>query len=195
MLGVDASDLEGRYVFKGKQLKKEPVQNPTGRTETMYFQMPENDKNQAYWYNKKIAFKENAKDPVDGGKKSPYGEALYTRFEYRIQETDKPIANLHSFLNHLPKVHFRAADYSKIKGKDYTHALFLRYAVTRTRDKALEMIPDNHKAAYAASYEAAILDIWKPEMIWEKGWHPELISLGLLDPATLKKKKSKKKKV
>lgn len=193
MLGVDASDLEGRYVFKGKQLKKKPIQNPTGRVETMYFQMPENDKNQAYWYNKTVQIKETAQDPLDGGQKSPYGDALYTRFEYRIEETDKPIANLHSFLNHLPKVHFRAVDYSKIKGKDFTHALFLRYALSRTRGKALELVPEHLRAEYADSYDEAIVDIWRPEEIWEKGWHPELISLGLLDPKKLKKKKVKTK--
>ncbi len=76
MLGVDASDLEGRYVYKDKKLKKEPIQNDTGRTETMYFQMPENDKNEAYWYNKKQEIKDNAKDPIDGGQQSPYGKAL-----------------------------------------------------------------------------------------------------------------------
>lgn len=193
MLGVDASDLEGRYVFKNKKLKKEPIQNTTGRVESMYFQMPENDKNQAYWYNKKIQIKETAKDPLEGGQKSPYGHALHTRFEYRINETDKPIANLKSLLNHLTKVHFQAADYTKIKGKDFTHPLFLRYALLRTRDKALEMIPDDLKDKYAASYGAAIMDIWQPEQIWEKGWHAELISLGLLDPQGLKKTPKKKK--
>lgn len=193
MLGVDASDLEGRYVFKGKQLKKEPIQNSTGRVETMYFQMPENDKNQAYWYNKKVQIKETLNDPLEGGQKSPYSHALHTRFEYRINETDKPIANLKSLLNHLNKVHFRAADYTKIKEKDYTHLLFLRYALARTRNKALEMIPVDLQDQYAASYDAAIIDFWQPEKIWEKGWHTELISLGLLDPLTLKKKSKKKK--
>lgn len=192
MLGVDASDLEGQYVFKGKKLKKEPVQNTTGRVETMYFQMPENDKNQAYWYNKKVQIKETVKDLLEGGQKSPCGDALYTRFEYRVNETDKPIANLKSLLNHLTKVHFRAADYTKIKGKDFTHMLFLRYALLRTRDKALEMIPNDLKIKYAASYDTAILDIWKPQDIWDKGWCAELISLGLLDPATLNKKTKKK---
>ncbi len=191
MLGVDASDLEGRYVYKDKQLKKKPIQNTTGRVETMYFKMPENDKNQAYWYNKRQAFKDNAKHPIKGGQSSPYGQALYTRFEYRVEETDKPIANLHSFLNHLSKVHFRAIDYSKITGKDYTHVLFLRYALTRTRDKALEMIPPDLHAEYAASYDKAIVKIWKPKKIWEKGWLTELAYLGLNVPPE-KIKKSKK---
>lgn len=192
-LGVDISDLEGRYIDKDKQLKKKPIQNHSGRTETMYLQMPENDKNEAYWYNKRQAYKDKAKDPVDGGQVSPYGKALYTRYEYRIQETDKPIAHLHSLLNHLPKVSFRAIDYSRVEGKDFTHALFLRYALSRTREKALEMIPDNLRAEYAASYDKAIVNIWKPEKIWEKGWEKELDSLGLLSLEKNKKMVTKKK--
>jgi hypothetical protein len=194
LLGVDASDLEGDYIDKDKKLKKHPVQNPTGRVETMYFKMPENDKNSASWYNKRQELKDNAKDPMHGGLQSPYGHALYTRFEYRIQETDKPIANLKSLFNHLKKVRFRAIDYSRIDGMDYTHALFLRYALTRTRDKALAMIPDDLQAEYAASYDKAIVDIWKPEKIWEKGWHKELLHLGLTTPEELKKMKKAKKK-
>lgn len=194
LLGVDASDIEGKYIFKDKVLKNEVIKNNSGRVETHYFQMPENDKNMAYWYNKKQALKDLSKDHVDGGQKSLHGEALYTRFEYRINETDKPIANIKSLLNHLPKVHFRAIDYTKIKNKDFTHFIFLRYALQRTRSKALEMIPDNLKVEYGESYDKAIVDIWKPEQIWEKGWYSELISLGLMSSEDLKKKKSTKKK-
>lgn len=193
MLGVDASDLEGRYIFKGKTLKKKAHLNPTGRTETMYFQKPENDKNQAYWYNKAREITDKTGDPLEGGQKSPYGRALHTRFEYRVEDSEKPIANLKSLTNHLTKVQFRAVDYEKIKEKDFTHALFLRYAITRTGDKALDMIPVSSRVEYKDSLAAAMLDIWKPKKIWENGWHAELISLGLLDPSTLKKKKSKKK--
>jgi hypothetical protein len=192
MLGVDASDLEGRYVYKKKQLKKHIYQNTTGRLETHYFQKPENDKNQAFWYNKAVEIKNNAKDPIDGRQKLKYGGALYSRFEYRVEETDKPIANLKSFTNHLPKLHFRAIDYNKIKGKNYTHALFLKYALHRTRDKALEMIPPKHQKDYAASYDKAIIDIWKPKKIWENGWLKELEYLGLYTPPVKKPKKSKK---
>lgn len=191
MLGVDASDLEARYVFKGKELKKNVIQSHTGRTQTQQFMLGEADKNAAYFYNKKQAFLDlgKAQDPIDGGQKSPYGEALYTRFEYRVEDTEKPISNLKSFINHLKKVDFRAVDYSQISGKDYTHPLFLRYAITRSLEKALELIPNGKKADYANSYEAAMLDIWKPEKIWEQGWLAELESLGLYNPPKSKKKK------
>lgn len=193
LLGVDASDLEGSYIYKSKELKHEVVKNHTGRLESQYFKMPENDKNQAYWYNKRQQLKDTAKDAIEGSQSYPYGAALHTRFEYRINETDKPIANLKSLANHLKKVRFRAADYTELANKDFTHALFLRYALSRTRSKALEMIPTELQAQYAATYDKAIVDIWKPEQIWKNGWHAELISLGLLDPKALKKKKSLKK--
>lgn len=193
ILGVDASDLEARYVFKGKILKKNVIQNPTGRAETQQFMLPKTDKNEAYWYNKKQAMKDLSKedDPLDGGQTPPYGQGLYTRFEYRIEDTEKPISNLHSFANHLKKVHFRAVDFSKIAGKNYTHPLFLRYAILRTCEKALEMIPTEKREEYSASYKAAMLDIWDPEKIWGEGWPRELVSLGLYNPAP-KKKKGKK---
>lgn len=190
MLGVDASDLEGRYVFKDKKLKQQSFHNPTGRLQTQYFVKDTYDENQAYWYNKQ---KQTIEDKAYDVAPSPYGKSLCTRYEYRIQETDKPIANLHSLLNHLPKVHFRAVDYTKIAHKDYVHPLFLRYAITRTRDKALQMIPDEYQSDFKATYDGAMLDIWNPEEIWEKGWTQELIYLGLLDAETLKEKKTKKK--
>jgi hypothetical protein len=194
MLGVDSSDLEGKYIYKDKELKTQVFKSSTGRVQTHYFKSHENDKNEAYWYNKKQWFKDNAKDPIDGGVKSPYGNALYTRFEYRINETDKPIANLKSLLNHLTKLQFRAIDYAKVEDKGYTHALFLRYALHRTLAKALELIPDKHKAEYTATHKEAIIDIWKPEKIWKDGWLEELFILGLIPHDVLKNKWKPKKK-
>lgn len=110
MLGVDASDLEGRYVYKQKKLKGHSFQNETGRKESQYFLMSEHDKNQAYWYNKRKEIKDKTDDPTSAGVQPLYGKALITRFEYRINETDKPISNLKSLTNHLTKFKFRAVD-------------------------------------------------------------------------------------
>lgn len=183
MLGVDACDLEGRYLFKNKALKGHVYESENGRLETFYFVLPDNDKGKCYWYNKgkEAGALDKTTDGMYDDASNPYEDALYTRYEFRILNSEKPLSNLHSFLNHLSKVKFSAMDYDVIDGKDFTYFLFLRYALNRTKEKALEMIPAEIRADYAVAYDSAIVDIWDADKIWKKGWLSELVHLGLMD--------------
>lgn len=199
MLGVDASDIEGRYIYKNKALKGHVYESQTGRLETYYFVLPESDKSKCYWYNKgkEAGASDKVNDKLGDIDSNPYAGFLSTRYEVRIHNSAKPIANLHSFANHLNKVRFRAMDYDAIGQKDFTYFLFLRYSLNRTRDKALEMIPSDNKKSYAAVYDQAMVDIWDANKIW-KGWHAELLHLGLMTSdkaAKLKKAKTSKKSI
>ncbi|HAJ89814.1 MAG TPA: hypothetical protein DCM27_02185, partial [Rhodospirillaceae bacterium] len=176
MLGVDACDLEGRYLFKNKALKGHVYESPNGRLETFYFVLPDSDKGRCYWYNKgkEAGASDKTVDGMYDGSSSPYQGVLHTRYEFRILNSTKPLSNLHSFLNHLSKVTFRAMDYDVVVGKDFTYFLFLRYALNRTKEKALEMIPKDKRSDYSVAFDSAVIDIWDANKIWKKGWLAEL---------------------
>lgn len=208
MLGVASCDVEGSYL-KSDNTKRHVYQSTNGRTETFYFVLPKGNKDQAYWYDKEEE-QENKKTPEeteddndendeDGViKKAGFGihknqsPCLKTRFEYRVTDTTRAIGDLGKLTNYLKKFRFRAVDYNTMpEDIHYAHGMFLRYALMRTRDKALETVPLEHQKAHSDVYDKAMVNIWDAEKIWSEGWVNELLWLGIIGSDDVPKPKKK----
>ncbi|MCB9978289.1 MAG: hypothetical protein H6862_01615 [Rhodospirillales bacterium] len=113
---------------------------------------------------------------IDQGHQPLYGDILHTRYESVFSKTT--FFQLAGIKNRCNRVAIRALDYTKLPKMNFVHHLFIRHALARTLDKALEIIPDDLKAEYIACYADTMVKIWDSKAIWSF-WPDTLKSSGL----------------
>lgn len=169
-IGPEDLDIRGEEDHVGKSMM---VANPMGRKQTHYVDFKAGKTTRTYMYDKRAELKDNGLEPM-------YKGVLHTRVEHRVK-TDVTALKLLKLKNHFKKLRIWAMDYSALKfNYDFTHILFIQYALTRTLGKALDLVPKEKRFEYQKAYLKAQTNIWEPDKIWKKYWPQTLKASGLL---------------
>lgn len=174
VLGARPAELEIR-VMKGKKeapQKSHIYKSKTGRTETVYTKVKKGKSSDEYIYDKR-------QEQIDLGEEPVYGDFLHSRYESRVQKTT--FHKLANIKNRCNRVAIRALDTSKLHKMHYTNHLFIRHALARTLEKALELIPPPLQSKFKKSYEGNMRNIWNTQKIW--GYWKEVIATSGLFPS------------
>lgn len=159
ILGARPADLEITTLVSGKASpkKKHIYKSATGRAETIYPGAKKGKSSGSYIYDKRKEQEENGHQPL-------YGDFLHSRFECRISKTT--FHKLANCTNRCGRVAVRALDPKLFAKEHYTRQLFIRYALERTLDKALAVIPPKYQPKFLKSYNGAMRDIWDAKHLW-----------------------------
>jgi len=159
ILGARPSELEITSMTNNKPIpqKSHVYKSKTGRVQTKYPKVKKGKSDTEYVYDKR-------QERLDCGAEPIYGDFLHSRFECRVQKTT--FYKLSNIKNRCVRVSIRTLDYGKFSKMKYTQHLFIRYALDRTLDKALEAIPPKFKPTYQNAYDTAMRKIWDAKKIW-----------------------------
>ncbi len=160
ILGLRPYDMKITPVINGKAAEKKGhvYKSKTGRTETVYPDTKPEKSDIKYVYDKRQAL-------IDEGQEPHYGDFLHSRYECRVQKTTFPA--IKKLNNRAGRVAIEALDIGKFWKLNHSHRLFMRVALDRTLDKALDLIPEKLHPAYKKAYQASFHKIWKPKEIWK----------------------------
>lgn len=159
ILGARPSDLEIIPLVNGKPAakKKHIYKSTTGRTETVYPGAKKAKSSDTYIYDKR-------KEQEDAGNPPIYGDFLHSRFECRISKTT--FFKLAGCTNRCGRVSVRALDPKIFAKEHYTRQLFIRYALERSLQKALAVIPAQYQPKFLKAYNGTMRDIWDAKYLW-----------------------------
>lgn len=175
ILNAAVGNLYIHPTSKTKSLKKQSLnqyKNLTGRLETNYLPHTAKTPAKAYAYDKKLQL-----ESID--KLSPYGNIPLTRFEQRV-ETERAINNLGTLKNHFSEYSVEFFDQNALEKKSYDYALFCNYALARTAQKALELVPENLRDSFEKAFHDNLSDIWDTTKL-QKGLIEDFVRLGLIE--------------
>lgn len=173
ILGLRPSDAEVKSNTNNKPVpqKSQVYKSKTGRIQTIYAKLKKGS-NTEYLYDKR-------QERIDCGAEPIYGDFLHSRYEFRVNKTT--FYKMAKITNRCGRVSIRSLDYVKFSKMKYTQHLFIRYALNRTLEKALEVIPVKHQPSYKAAYETTMRKIWDPKKIWSY-WPETLKNSNLIPP-------------
>lgn len=159
ILGARPSDLEIIPLVSGKPAakKKHIYKSATGRTETVYPGAKKAKSSDTYIYDKRKEQEEAGNPPI-------YGDFLHSRFECRISKTT--FFKLAGCTNRCGRVSVRALDPKIFAKEHYTRQLFIRYALERSLQKALAVIPTKYQPKFLKAYNGTMRDIWDAKYLW-----------------------------
>jgi len=171
ILGARPAELEMNLIKGGKPFpcKNSAYKSKTGRVETLYLNVKKGQSSRAYVYDKQT-------EQLDAGKEPLYGNALHSRYEWRFKKTrEHKLLNVQNPCN---KISIRAVDYKKLRKRGYVQKMFIGFVLSRTYEKAIDLIPAKYQPKYKAVYEECFRDIWDAKLIWSY-WPDTLQSCGL----------------
>ena len=159
ILGARPSDMEIKPLVANKPVTKKShvYKSGTGRAETVYPKVKKGKSSTEYVYDKRKEQTETGKEPV-------YKDFLHSRYECRVQNTT--FYKLSNIKNRCVRISVRVIDFRKFNKLSLIHHLFIRHALVRTLDKALELIPDKSQPKFKKSYCDTMQDIWDAKKIW-----------------------------
>jgi len=159
LLGVRPAELEVVSKKGGQPVpsKSNTYKSRTGRTESIYTKLKKDKSNNEYIYDKRQQL-------LDKGMPLSYGDCLHSRFECRIEKTT--FYKLNNLKNRFNRLSIRAVDYRALHKMHYTHQLFLRLALSRTLEKALEVIPPKNQPKFMKKYQSSLHNIWDAKQLW-----------------------------
>lgn len=159
ILGARPYDLEIKSMANKKPAahKSLTFNNATGRMETIYTKVKKGKSSTEYLYDKR-------REQLDAKKEPIYGDFLHSRYECNMQKTT--FQKLAKTTNRCVRISIRALDNTKFAKRGYVERLFIRYALDRTLDKALEMIPPKLQPKFQNAYNDSIHNIWDAKKLW-----------------------------
>lgn len=172
VLGARPDDMEILKMAGGKPKpsKSCAYKSIKGRIETIYPNTKSGKSDSEYVYNKKKALSDKKKSPM-------YGDFLHTRYECRAVKQN--FFKLNKMKNRCSRVGVRVLDVAKITDDQYVEHLFARDVISRSKAKALEIIPEQHRKQLDDAYEDMMFDIWQPKKIWAT-WPSVIKQSGIL---------------
>lgn len=183
ILNVTVSNLYIQRLSATKSTKKQVMhvyKDLTGYVETIYLSHTVKTPAKDYVYDKKLQLESDEQD-------YPYGSIPMARFERRV-ETEKAINNLGTIKNYFSDYSVKFFDHNTLEKKAYKYKLFANYALARTPEKALELIPEKHQHFFEKAFQEGLNDIWQPELL-HKGLLQDFVRLGLIEKPIPKQKK------
>lgn len=175
ILNVAVGNLYVQPTSKTKAVKKQVIhqyRDMSGALETIYLPHTVKTAANAYVYDKKVKLE------IDG-QSSPYESIPLARFERRV-ETEKAINNLGTLKNYFSDYSLKFLDQQALVQKSYGYALFCNYALTRTPQKALELIPENLQASFEKVFYESLVDIWDTAKL-QQALLEDFVRLGLIE--------------
>jgi hypothetical protein len=171
VLGTRPSDIVVNIIKNGIPFpcKTNTFNSDTGRVETIYLDAKMGEYSKRKVYDKRTEQIESGKTPI-------YGDCLHSRYESCLNKTtfDK-VANIQ---NPCGRITLSVLDYKRFKKLSHVSRLFMRRAIDRTLDKALEKIPAAHHLKFKQCYNEIVLKAWDAETIWSH-WKNAVKSSGL----------------
>ncbi len=159
ILGARPSDLE-IYVMVNKKLvtsKSHTYNSPSGRIQTLYPKVKKGKSSSEYLYDKR-------QELIDTNQPLIYGDFLHTRYECRIGKTT--FHKLAKTTNRCGRISARALDIHRFAKMGHVQRYFIRIALDRTLDKAIEMTPHKLQAKYKKAYDDSLHNIWDAKNLW-----------------------------
>jgi hypothetical protein len=169
-------DIEDLLISTSKPGKTKAYFSLSGKAETKYLNVNKKGSN-LYLYDRKALLQELAEG---GGKPSEFGQAPYTRVEFRTQP-NVPIVELPKMHNRLKKINLMDMEAATPPEQEHHWKLFQNSCRYCGMSATLALLPDSIRTAYAAAIAAADTELWKPDKLW--GLWPEAVAKSGLLPA------------